>query len=44
MKSLITFAATAATAALLCAAMPASAQFQKPEDAVKYRQGGGRQR
>ena len=28
----------ATTAAALFAAMPASAQFQKPEDAVKYRQ------
>ena len=28
----------AATAAGLCAALPAAAQFQKPEDAVKYRQ------
>ena len=35
MKSFITLAATAA---LLCTALPASAQFQKPEDAVKYRQ------
>jgi cytochrome c556 len=28
-----------ATAAGLCTALPAAAQFQKPEDAVKYRQG-----
>lgn len=32
------FASIAVTAAALAAAMPASAQFQKPEDAVKYRQ------
>ncbi len=35
MKSL--FVATATVAGLLCA-LPAAAQFQKPEDAVKYRQ------
>lgn len=35
MKSIATFAATAA---LLAVAMPASAQFAKPEDAIKYRQ------
>jgi cytochrome c556 len=36
MKSLILAVATAAG---LCTALPAAAQFQKPEDAVKYRQG-----
>ncbi len=32
------FACIAATAALLAMATPASAQFAKPEDAIKYRQ------
>ena len=35
MKSLISFAVAAAA---LCAAVPASAQFAKAEDAIKYRQ------
>ena len=35
MKSIVTVLATAAAAAL---SLPAAAQFQKPEDAVKYRQ------
>ena len=33
------FACIAATAALVAFAAPASAQFAKPEDAIKYRQG-----
>lgn len=32
------FAIALAGAAALCAALPACAQFQKPEDAIKYRQ------
>lgn len=39
MQSLLKFRPSLAVAALaLVAALPASAQFQKPEDAVKYRQ------
>ena len=34
-----TFACIAAAAALVAFAAPASAQFAKPEDAIKYRQG-----
>jgi cytochrome c556 len=40
MQLLLKFRPSLAVAALtLAAAMPAAAQFQKPEDAVKYRQG-----